>query len=66
MAIQGSPLGGERTSVGAVAAQRTQDRLKNWDPAGQFVLVPLADVLVFADGRLHPSSPPGGTGPAHG
>ena len=47
MAIQGGPLGGEPTSVGAVAAQRTRHRLENWDPAGQFVLVPLADVLVF-------------------
>ncbi len=47
MAIQGGPLGGEPTAVGAVAAQLTQDRLENWDPAGQFVLVPLADVLLF-------------------
>ena len=34
-------------AVGAVAAQLTRDRIENWDPAGRFVLVPLADVLLF-------------------
>ena len=34
-------------AVGAVAAQLTRDRLENWDPAGQFVLLPLTDVLLF-------------------
>ena len=35
------------TAVGAVAAQLTRDRMENWDPAGQFVLLPLTDVLLF-------------------
>ena len=35
------------TAVGAVAAQLTGDRIENWDPAGQFVLLPLSDVLLF-------------------
>ena len=35
------------TAVGAVAAQLTADRIENWDPAGQFVLLPLSDVLLF-------------------
>ena len=35
------------TAVGAVAAQLTRDRIENWDPAGQFVLLPLTDVLLF-------------------
>ena len=34
-------------AVGAVAAQLTRDRMANWDPAGQFVLLPLTDVLLF-------------------
>ena len=34
-------------SVGAVAAQLTRDRIANWDPAGQFALLPLTDVLLF-------------------
>ena len=34
-------------AVGAVAAQLTRDRIENWDPAGQFVLLPLTDVLLF-------------------
>ena len=34
-------------AVGAVAAQLTRDRMENWDPAGQFVLLPLTDVLLF-------------------
>ena len=33
--------------VGAVAAQLTRDRIENWDPAGQFVLLRLTDVLLF-------------------
>ena len=35
------------TAVGAVAAQLTRDRIESWDPAGQFVLLPLGDVLLF-------------------
>ena len=35
------------SAVGAVAAQLTRDRIENWDPAGQFVVLPLADVLLF-------------------
>ncbi len=35
------------TAVGAVAAQLTRDRIENWDPAGEFVLLPLTDVLLF-------------------
>ncbi|MCY3846672.1 MAG: ABC transporter permease, partial [Acidobacteria bacterium] len=35
------------TAVGAVATQLTGDRIENWDPAGQFVLLPLTDVLLF-------------------
>ena len=34
-------------AVGAVAARLTRDRIENWDPAGQFVLLPLTDVLLF-------------------
>ncbi len=34
-------------AVGAVAAQLTRDRMENWDPAGQFALLPLTDVLLF-------------------
>ena len=34
-------------AVGAVAAQLTRDRIENWDPAGQFVLLPLTEVLLF-------------------
>ena len=34
-------------AVGAVATQLTQDRLDGWDPAGQFVVVPLTDVLLY-------------------
>ena len=34
-------------AVGAVAAQLTRDRIENWDPAGQFVVLPLTDVLLF-------------------
>ena len=34
-------------AVGAVAAQLTRDRIENWDPAGQFALLPLTDVLLF-------------------
>ncbi len=34
------------TAVGAVAAQLTRDRIENWDPAGQFVVLPLTDVLL--------------------
>ena len=34
-------------AVGAVAAQLTGDRIENWDPAGEFVLLPLTDVLLF-------------------
>ena len=34
-------------AVGAVAAQLTGYRMENWDPAGQFVLLPLTDVLIF-------------------
>ncbi|MCY4123444.1 MAG: ABC transporter permease, partial [Acidobacteria bacterium] len=30
-------------AVGAVAAQLTRDRIENWDPAGQFALLPLTD-----------------------
>ena len=35
------------SAVGAVAAQLTRDRIENWDPAGQFVVLPLTDVLLF-------------------
>ena len=35
------------TAVGAVAAQLTRDRIENWDPAAQFVVLPLSDVLLF-------------------
>ena len=35
------------TAVGAVAAQLTRGRIADWDPAGQFALLPLADVLLF-------------------
>ena len=35
------------TAVGAVAAQLTWDRIENWDPAGQFVVLPLTEVLLF-------------------
>ena len=35
------------TAVGAVAARLTRDRMENWDPAAQFVLLPLTDVLLF-------------------
>ena len=35
------------TAVGAVAAQLTRDRIENWDPAGQFMVLPLTDVLLF-------------------
>ena len=35
------------TAVGAVAAQLSRDRIENWDPAGQFVLLPLSEVLLF-------------------
>ena len=34
-------------AVGAVAAQLTRDRVESWDPAGQFALLPLTDVLLF-------------------
>ena len=34
-------------AVGAVAAQLTRDRIENWDPEGQFVVLPLTDVLLF-------------------
>jgi len=34
-------------AVGAVAAQLTRDRIENWDPAGEFVVLPLTDVLFF-------------------
>ena len=34
-------------AVGAIAAQLTRDRMENWDPAGQFALLPLTDVLLF-------------------
>ena len=34
-------------AVGAVAAQLTRDRIANWDPAGQFALLRLTDVLLF-------------------
>ena len=34
-------------AVGAVAARLTRDRIENWDPAGQFVVLPLTDVLLF-------------------
>ena len=34
-------------AVAAVATQLTEDRIDDWDPAGQFVLLPLTDVLVF-------------------
>ena len=34
-------------AVGAIATQLTEDRIDNWDPAGQFVLLPLTDVLLF-------------------
>jgi predicted permease len=34
-------------AVGAVAARLTRDRIANWDPAGQFALLPLTDVLLF-------------------
>ena len=34
-------------AVGAVAAQLTRDRMESWDPAGQFVLLPLTDVLLY-------------------
>ena len=30
-----------------MAAQLTRDRVESWDPAGQFALVPLSDVLLF-------------------
>ena len=33
-------------AVGAVAAQLTGDRIEDWDPAGEFVLLPLTDVLL--------------------
>ena len=35
------------SAVGAVAAQLTRDRIENWDPAGQFAVLPLTDVLLF-------------------
>ena len=35
------------TAIGAVATQLTADRIENWDPAGQFVLLRLSDVLLF-------------------
>ncbi len=35
------------TAVGAVAARLTRDRMQSWDPAGQFALLPLTDVLLF-------------------
>ena len=34
-------------AMGAVATQLTEDRIENWDPAGQFVLLRLSDVLMF-------------------
>ena len=34
-------------AVGAVAAQLTRDRMESWDPAGQFAILPLTDVLLF-------------------
>ena len=34
-------------AVAAVATRLTEDRIDNWDPAGRFVLLPLADVLLF-------------------
>ena len=34
-------------AVAAVATRLTEDRIYNWDPAGRFVLLPLADVLLF-------------------
>ena len=34
-------------AVGAVAAQLTRDRIENWNPAGEFGLLPLTDVLIF-------------------
>ena len=34
-------------AMGAVATQLTEDRIENWDPAGQFVLLGLRDVLLF-------------------
>ncbi len=43
----GVTLAQAEAAVGAVAAQLTRDRVENWDPAGQFVLLPLADVLLF-------------------
>ena len=49
---QGAPAAGRRTdaveaAVGAVATQLTRDRIENWDPAGQFVVLLLTDVLIF-------------------
>jgi predicted permease len=34
-------------AVAAVATQLSEDRIDNWDPAGQFVLLPLTDVLLY-------------------
>ncbi len=34
-------------AVAAVATQLSEDRIDNWDPAGQFVLLRLSDVLMF-------------------
>ena len=36
-----------QTAVGAVAAQLTRNRIENWNPSGQFELLPLTDVLLF-------------------
>ena len=35
------------TAVGAVAARLTRDRIEDWDAAGRFVVLPLANVLLF-------------------
>ena len=43
----GVTLSRAEAAVGAVAAQLTRDRIPNWDPAGQFALLPLTDVLLF-------------------
>ena len=34
-------------ALAAVATQLTEDRIDNWDPSGQFVLLPLTDVLLY-------------------
>ena len=43
----GIALSQAEAAVGAVAAQLTRDRIENWDPEGQFVVLPLTDVLLF-------------------